>query len=96
MNTEEKKVLSLTLPVLGLDCFECSKIIKKKVGSLRGVQRVEVNYMLNMVTVDFDQKAVTRNQIEKTIEDAGYRLAYRHHKSIMDKFRRFTNRRLNQ
>lgn len=82
-----------SFPVLGMDCYECSKTIKKAVKKLKGVKSVEINYMLGKVEVDFDPEKVTKIDIEKAVEDAGYKIAYKSYETMTDKSRKFIYKR---
>lgn len=78
----------ISLPVLGMDCYECSKVIKKTVKKVDGIYNVEVNYMLGTVKVSFDSTKTSKTKIEEAIEKAGYRLAYKNYETVSDKFKK--------
>ena len=61
-----------TLNVEGMSCMHCVNAVKKSVGSLPGVSRVEVDLMGKKVAVDFESDQVTLNEIKTQIEDTGY------------------------
>ncbi|MEM3403007.1 MAG: heavy metal-associated domain-containing protein [Nitrososphaeria archaeon] len=84
----QKDYEEVSISVLGLDCYECSKIIRKALSKVDGVSFVGVNYMMDKVTVKFDPKKVTKKDIEKTIEELGYHLAYKSYESKREKLRR--------
>ncbi|MGE5543726.1 MAG: copper ion binding protein, partial [Bacillota bacterium] len=64
----EVKVLS----VEGMSCMHCVNTVKKSVGSLPGVEKVDVDLSANKVTVEFNRDQVKLDEIKETIEDAGY------------------------
>ena len=72
-----------------MDCYECSKAIKKMVKKVDGVYNVEVNYMLGTVEVSFDPLKTSKKEIEEAIEKVGYRLAYKTYETMTDKFKKF-------
>jgi copper chaperone CopZ len=77
------------LPVIGMDCYECTKIIKNAVKKIDGVYNVEVNYMLGTVEVTFDPIKTSIKEIEGAIEKAGYHLANKTYETIANKFKKF-------
>jgi copper chaperone len=68
-----KQITSLT--VLGMSCSHCEASVKKAVGSLDGVDTVNVDLDAKKVTVEFDPDKVKIKQIEAAIEDQGYDVA---------------------
>ena len=76
----------ISLPVLGMDCYVCSKTIKKVVKKVDGVYNVEVNYMLGTVEVTFDPIKTSKTEIGVVIEKSGYRLAFKTYETMTDKF----------
>lgn len=77
------------LPVIGMDCYECTKIIKNAVKKIDGVYNVEVNYMLGTVEVTFDPMKTSIKGIEEAIEKAGYHLANKTYETMTNKFKKF-------
>ena len=58
--------------VTGMSCAACSARIEKVVGKLEGVQAVTVNLLMNNMTVDFDEKSLTTDDIIQSVIGAGY------------------------
>lgn len=58
--------------VTGMTCSSCSAHVEKGVGKLDGVRQVAVNLLSNNMTVDYDEKVLTVNQIVQAVEKAGY------------------------
>ena len=63
---------NVTLNVLGMSCGKCVKAVETSVGSVEGVNEVNVNLAEAKVTVAFDSALVNLDQIKETIEDQGY------------------------
>lgn len=61
-----------TLNVEGMSCSHCENSIKKSVGALNGVDKVEVDLKGKKVTIEFDPEKVNVVTIKDTIEDQGY------------------------
>lgn len=60
------------LHVEGMSCNHCVMSIKRAVGTLKGVDSVEVDLEKKKVTTGYDPDQVTLELIKKTIEDQGY------------------------
>ena len=63
---------SKVLKVEGMSCMHCVNTVKKSVGSLSGVEKVEVDLAGKKVMVDFDRDKVKLAEIKESIEQAGY------------------------
>lgn len=59
--------------VEGMHCHGCEMLIQLSVKELPGVARVEASHADGLVTVEFDEGAVTLDEIKKVIEREGYR-----------------------
>lgn len=62
----------LKLRIVGLDCVSCSLVINRALQSTKGVQKVGVSYMLDLVLVDFDPTVVTKDEIMSLVKKTGY------------------------
>ncbi len=60
------------LNVNGMSCEHCVKAVKGAVGTLNGVDSVDVDLKGKKVTVGFDSEKVTIAVIKDAIEDQGY------------------------
>lgn len=58
--------------VEGMSCQHCVNTIKKAVGELKGVGKVEVDLQAKKVTVELDSTTITLETVKATIEDQGY------------------------
>ncbi len=63
----------ITIKVEGMSCMHCVMRVKKALESLRGVQSSDVQ--IGTVTVSFDETALKKEDIEKAIISAGYKVA---------------------
>lgn len=61
-----------TLNVEGMSCSHCENSVKKAVGALEGVAKVDVDLNGKKVTIEFDPAKVTIDNIKSAIEDQGY------------------------
>lgn len=63
---------NVIIKVEGMSCSHCENAVKKAVGTLEGVEKVSVSLEAKSVTVDFDSKVVSLDNIKQAIEDQGY------------------------
>lgn len=59
------------IKVMGMTCQHCKVAVEKAVQN-EGVNEVEVNLTEGTVRVVYDEKKISRQQIEKSIEESGY------------------------
>jgi len=55
-----------------MTCAACSAHVEKSVRKLEGVAEVAVNLLGNNMTVDYDEKALSPQQIIQAVEQGGY------------------------
>ncbi|WP_029215125.1 heavy metal translocating P-type ATPase [Kallotenue papyrolyticum] len=67
----------VNLPVQGMDCTSCASEIERAVRGLPGVAEVQVLLAAGRVTVVFDARQATSEQIVAAIEAAGYQVPRR-------------------
>jgi Cd2+/Zn2+-exporting ATPase len=60
------------VPVEGMDCSDCIKVLEHSVGRMDGVLSVRVNYAAEKMRVEYDAQKVTRAAIEKRVAGLGY------------------------
>ena len=63
--------MTTTLKVKGMSCQHCVMSVTKALGQLEGIKNVQVDLAKGEVRFD-NTKEMALDQIEKTIEDAGY------------------------
>ncbi len=75
MVSDIKKLSKETFAILGMDCASCSVHIEKALKKTEGIASAVVNYATGRATVEYDDEKVSREQVEKAIEKAGYKTA---------------------
>ena len=63
---------TVTIGITGMHCASCVSTIEKALSKLSGVSEANVNFAAETVMVRFDPAAVSHQDLEKTIKDAGY------------------------
>lgn len=56
----------------GMTCSACQAHVEKSVCGLEGVNKVDVNLLLNQMVVEYDETIVSQNDIIKAVESGGY------------------------
>ena len=80
-----KENVRTIVPVIGMDCYSCVLSIEKTLKRLDGVEDARVNFLMKKVLIDHDPEKVSIPVLEKTIEEVGYRIAYKRYEGILDK-----------
>lgn len=62
----------IKLNVEGMSCSHCVNAVKKAVGSLEGIYKVDVSLEEKTVSVEFDPGKSSVELIKETIDDQGY------------------------
>ncbi len=69
MQTETER---LKLRIVGLDCTSCSLVIHRALEGVRGVRKVGVSYMVDLVFVDYEPEIITRDALIEVVRKTGY------------------------
>lgn len=65
----------IDLKVIGLSCGHCKSVIEGSVGTLSGVEKINVNLHCGIVTVEYDSDVVSLDKIRETFDEQGYNIA---------------------
>jgi Cu+-exporting ATPase len=60
-----------TFPIVGMHCASCKKLIEKMVSKLDGVSEVTVNYATEKMSVSYDEKKTSVEDLIKAVKSAG-------------------------
>jgi Cu+-exporting ATPase len=60
--------------VKGMSCASCAVRIEKTVRGLSGVQKADINFATEKLTLNFDESVVKQNDIEAAVKKIGYEL----------------------
>ncbi len=63
-----------TIKIEGMSCQHCVMAVTKALGSIPGIKNLKVDLPKGEATFENSQK-VSRDEIRKAVEDAGYRVA---------------------
>lgn len=63
-----------TLPILEMSCVVCAGNVERTVSGLDGVVSASVNFAANNITVDYDPKKISLQDMKAAVQAAGYDL----------------------
>lgn len=62
------------LKVEGMSCATCAVNIEKSINSMKGIREASVNFSNESVSLSYDKKALSLEEIKKRVEALGYKL----------------------
>jgi copper chaperone len=65
---------TVSVTVTGMTCGHCASSVREEVGSIPGVNAVDIDLATGKVTVD-SEREVEPAAIQNAVEEAGYQLA---------------------
>jgi len=88
VNDLSNEINRVFLPIVEMGCPTCTSIIEKELKKLAGVKDVRVNFLMRKVVVTYDPKEISVPDLEKRIEELGFRLSYKKYEGFIGKFSR--------
>lgn len=73
-NADGGKIRTKVIPTYGMHCSGCEETVTTEVMKLDGVRSVKADHVKKTVTVKYDDKKVTLEQVKAAIVSAGYKL----------------------
>jgi Cu+-exporting ATPase len=58
-------------PIIGMHCASCKSLIETMVGELKGVNSVNVNFATEKMSVEYDDRTVSVDDLKRTVSGAG-------------------------
>jgi len=62
----------LKLRIVGLDCVSCSRVIDRALEGVRGVSKVGVSFMMDLVFIEYNPSLVSKEEIISIVKKTGY------------------------
>lgn len=60
--------------IIGMTCSACANRIEKVVSKMEGVKDANVNFATETLTVNYDEKSITKADIEQKVEKIGFKI----------------------
>lgn len=80
------------IPLTRMDCPTCVATLEKAVKEVKGVENVRGNYIRKILKVTYDPETTKLIDIEKSIENLGYDIAYKHYPNPLERIRGILSR----
>lgn len=59
--------------VVGMYCNTCKSIIEKQLKDEKAVKKIDIDYMIDSIIVEYDPLVLTKEQIKNRLEKSGYK-----------------------
>lgn len=69
------KIRTKVIPTFGMHCQGCEETVTAEIMKLDGIKSVKADHVKKTVTVKYDDKKVTLEQVKAAIVNAGYKLS---------------------
>lgn len=73
--SDTDKIRTKVIPTFGMHCSGCEETVTTEIMKLDGVKSVKADHVKKTVTVKYDDKKVTLEQVKAAIVNAGYKLS---------------------
>lgn len=74
-NNAAEKIRTKVIPTFGMHCSGCEETVTNEIMKLEGIKSVKADHVNKTVTVKYDDKKVTLEQVKQAIVNAGYKLS---------------------
>ncbi|WP_415312424.1 heavy-metal-associated domain-containing protein [Candidatus Nitrosocosmicus sp. FF01] len=59
--------------IVGMYCSTCKPIVENQLKNIKGIKKIDINYMTDSVVVEFDPSLITKQEIKERLEKSGYK-----------------------
>ncbi|HET7285082.1 MAG TPA: heavy metal-associated domain-containing protein [Nitrososphaeraceae archaeon] len=59
--------------VVGMYCTSCKPIVEKQLKDEQAVRKIDIDYMTDVVIVEFDPSIISKQGIKDRLEKSGYK-----------------------
>jgi Cu+-exporting ATPase len=71
---EKSTASKSTISIGGMHCASCAMAIERALKKAKGVRKASVNFATERAVVEYNPKQISRQELEKVIEKAGYKV----------------------
>src|SRR6056297_1819735 len=71
---KDKKTKREKIDIRGMSCANCAISIEKGLKSKKGVKSAKVNFASDSASIEYDKNNLSREEIDKVIENLGYKV----------------------
>jgi copper chaperone CopZ len=55
-----------------MSCISCESIIERQLTNESGIKRIDIDYIIDSVIIEFDPSVITKEEIKRRLEKSGY------------------------
>lgn len=59
--------------IVGMYCTTCKPIVENQLKNIKGIKKIDINYMTDSVVVESDPSLITKQEIKERLEKSGYK-----------------------
>lgn len=63
--------------IVGMYCTTCKPIVEKQLKGEQAIKKIDLDYMTDSVTVEYDPAQITKEEIKERLERSGYQFVRR-------------------
>ena len=67
------KIEKAFFKVVGMYCTSCKPIVEKQLKNEQAVKKIDIDYMIDSVIVEFDLSLISKQEIKDRLEKSGYK-----------------------
>ena len=67
------KIEKALFKVVGMHCSACKPIVEKELRNEQAVKKIDIDYKIDSVIVEFDPSLISKQEIKDRLEKSGYK-----------------------
>jgi copper chaperone CopZ len=67
-----EKTEKASFRVVGMHCISCKSIVEKQLNNKQADKKIDIDYMIDSIIVEFDPLLITKREIKDMLEKSGY------------------------
>jgi copper chaperone CopZ len=67
------EIESAFFKIVGMYCISCKPIVEKQLKDEKGIKKIDIDYLIDSVVIDYDPLLINKDEIKKRLEKSGYK-----------------------
>jgi copper chaperone len=67
------EIESAFFKIVGMYCISCKPIVEKQLKDEKGIKKIDIDYLIDSVVIDYDLLVINKDEIKKRLEKSGYK-----------------------
>jgi copper chaperone len=59
--------------IVGMYCISCKPIVEKQLKDEKGIKKIDIDYLIDSVVIDYDLLVINKDEIKKRLEKSDYK-----------------------